>query len=57
MQTDKWQDKDGNDRWTTKIRADSVQFLGSKRDGGAGPAPAPAPTPAGGQEFDDDIPF
>jgi len=29
MQTDKWQDKSGNDRYTTKIIADKVQFLGS----------------------------
>ena len=29
MQTDKWQDKDGNDRYTTKIIANTVQFLGS----------------------------
>lgn len=54
LQTDKWQDKDGNDRWTTKVRADSVQFLGSKRDGAA-PAPAPSAPPA--DDFDDDIPF
>ena len=32
MQTDKWQDKDGNDRYTTKIIADKVQFLGSASD-------------------------
>jgi len=32
MQTDKWQDKDGNDRYTTKIIANTVQFLGSASD-------------------------
>ena len=32
MQTDKWQDKDGNDRYTTKIIANTVQFLGSAAD-------------------------
>ena len=30
LQTDKWQDKSGADRWTTKVRADTVQFLDSK---------------------------
>ena len=54
LQTDKWQDKDGNDRWTTKVRADSVQFLGSKGDRTSAPAPAPSTPP---DEFDDDIPF
>lgn len=58
MQTDKWQDKTGADRWTTKVRADTVQFLDSKRDseqqrppaGGGQPPPSP-------DDFDDDIPF
>ncbi len=55
LQTEKWTDKDGVDRWTTKVRADNVQFLGSPRDGAAPSAPAPAkPQP---DDFDDDIPF
>ena len=55
LQTDKWQDKEGNDRWTTKVRADSVQFLGSKGDRPSKPA---APAPGGNNDdFDDDIPF
>ena len=33
LQTRKWQDKDGNDRWTTEIIANDVKFLG---DGGSG---------------------
>lgn len=60
MQTDKWTDKEGKDRWTTKVRADNVQFLGSKGDGGSRPAQTPTPTPAPSEsqeEFDDDIPF
>lgn len=57
MQTDKWQDKDGKDRWTTKIRADQVQFLGSPRDGAAPAAPKPDPASAPDDKFDDDIPF
>jgi single-strand DNA-binding protein len=65
LQTRKWQDNAGNDRYTTEIVADEMQMLGS-RGGSAGfstgaapaqsePAPAAASAPAG--DFDDDIPF
>ena len=60
LQTDKWDDKDGVTRYSTKVRADNVQFLGSARDGGAAPAAAPAPAAdqkPPQEEFDDDIPF
>jgi len=30
LQTDKWQDKDGNDRFTTKIIANEMQMMGSR---------------------------
>lgn len=30
LQTRKWQDKDGNDKYTTEIVADRMQMLGSK---------------------------
>ena len=33
LQTDKWQDKEGNDRYTTKIKAQRVQFLDTKKQG------------------------
>ncbi len=62
LRTRKWQDKDGNDRYTTEIIADEMQMLGSRSGGGA-PAmsdspPASAPPPqASGDDFDDDIPF
>ena len=36
LQTDKWQDKDGNDRYTTKIRGFTFAFLDRKGDGGGG---------------------
>lgn len=61
LQTDKWQDQDGNDKYTTKVRADSVQFLGAR--GGEGQAQRTQPPPqqqqqqGGQQTFDDDIPF
>ena len=34
IQTRKWQDRDGNDRWSTEVVAFTVQFLGG-RDGGS----------------------
>ncbi|MBN9460267.1 MAG: single-stranded DNA-binding protein [Burkholderiales bacterium] len=37
LKTRKWQDKDGNDRYTTEVIAESMQLLGS-RDGGGAPA-------------------
>ena len=60
LQTRKWQDKEGQDRWSTEILADRVQFIG----GGGGGAGAGsgfdggeaeiAPPASGGS---DDIPF
>ncbi len=38
LQTRKWQDKDGQDRYTTEIRADEMKMLGG-RPGGASDAP------------------
>jgi single-strand DNA-binding protein len=65
LRTRKWQDKSGQDRWTTEIIADEMQMLGG-RGGGGGSAPmsssqdsGPPSTPpqAGPDDFDDDIPF
>ncbi len=72
LRTRKWQDKEGNDRYTTEIVADEMKMLGS-REGGAGASqdgeetarggarersPAPAKQPASNiAEMDDDIPF
>ena len=33
LRTRKWQDKDGNDRYTTEIRCSEMQMLDSKGDG------------------------
>lgn len=60
IRTRKWQDKDGKDRYTTEIEAQSMTMLGSKKDTSGQPAsvdPDPATvvddfTPAG-----DDLPF
>ena len=62
LQTRKWQDKDGNDRYTTEVRGDRVVLLGGGAGGGGrreqperaelhdqqGPAEMPA---------EDDVPF
>ena len=61
LRTRKWQDRDGNDRYTTEIVANEMQMLGGR--GGAAPsAPMPArgaaePAPAAADDLDDDIPF
>jgi single-strand DNA-binding protein len=70
LRTRKWQDKDGQDRYSTEIRADVMQMLGRREGGGepraettpatkaAGPAPAAAKKPAGKfDDLEDDIPF
>ena len=73
IRTRKWQDKDGQDRYSTEIVGDRMQLLGSRGGGGAEMAPrasAAAPSGAGGgaprapakssgpfDEMDDDIPF
>ena len=57
LQTRKWQDKEGNDRYTTEIVADRVQFVGAAAAGGderLDPGPAEPAAAAGG---DSDIPF
>jgi single-strand DNA-binding protein len=36
LQTRKWQDKDGNDKYTTEIRADRITLLGGGGGGAAG---------------------
>lgn len=65
LQTRKWQDKDGQDRYTTEIVANEMQMLGSKDSSASDRAASnrsdqsPQPTPATGSadDFDDDIPF
>jgi single-strand DNA-binding protein len=64
LQTRKWQDKSGNDRYTTEIIANEMQMLGGRGSSAgyaAEPAPAaaqPATADSGGPgDFDDDIPF
>lgn len=69
LQTRKWQDKDGNDRYTTEVKGQNFQFLGGGQ-GQQGGNSAPRnngqqadsrdtgqQSDAPQQEFDDDIPF
>ena len=72
LQTRKWQDRTGQDKWTTEVVANDVRFLGGGRsdgqqrssyDGGgggysAGPAQSsPAPAPEVPPYENEDIPF
>ena len=44
LQTRKWQDKEGQDRYTTEIVADRMQMLGNREGGGAPSSAGDAPT-------------
>jgi len=70
LRTRKWQDKNGNDRYTTEVEAREMQMLGSRggnaggmgsAGGGAGGGRQTAPAQAAPQGddggWDDDIPF
>ena len=46
LQTNKWQDKEGNDRYTTQIVANEMQMLGSRGSSSANQEPAPQKNPA-----------
>ncbi|MCX7175501.1 MAG: single-stranded DNA-binding protein [Proteobacteria bacterium] len=69
LKTRKWQDKEGQDRYTTEIVADQMKMLGSRQgsgdmnesaprerpaqSGGGSQAPAPQSAPAAGSGFND----
>lgn len=65
LATNKWQDKEGNDRWTTEIIANQMQMLGGRPTGNSTSSKSksnenqqsPLEPPAGTDDFDDDIPF
>ena len=48
LQTRKWQDKDGQDKYTTEIVANAMQMLGSRQGMGGGDRDSGAERPAGG---------
>ena len=67
LQTRKWQDRDGHDRYTTEIRSDRIVLLGGRGGGGGGtdggdyvsraPSPGGGPAPGPPELTEDDIPF
>jgi single-strand DNA-binding protein len=73
LETRKWTDKEGHERYSTEIRADRMQMLGSRSGGSdrmappeddaprasATPAKKPATAGKGGnfEDLEDDIPF
>jgi single-strand DNA-binding protein len=73
LRTRKWQDKDGQDRYSTEVRGDVMQMLGRREGGGEpraesasraeGPGKGPATPPAAKKpagkfdDMEDDIPF
>jgi single-strand DNA-binding protein len=69
LRTRKWQDREGQDRYTTEIVANEMQMLGGRSGSGGSyersappareePAQASRTGPSGGgDDFDDDIPF
>lgn len=62
IKTEKYTDKDGNDKFAVRIKADSMQLLGGTKPQESAPAYAPSPAPQ--QRFkttplpvdDDDLP-
>jgi len=64
IRTRKWQDKEGQDRYTTEIEANEMQMLGGRQsespasaDGPSTPHPNQRTSPSGFDDMDDDIPF
>jgi len=68
MQTDKWQDDQGNDRFTTKIIVNDMQMLSGRGDSGGvqsqprqeqaqQPSREPGSDDAPADDFDSDVPF
>ena len=63
LQTRKWQDKEGNDKYTTEILGNEMNMLGSRQSSGDGGAydqsqPAQKPAePSASNISEEDIPF
>lgn len=53
LQTRKWEDADGNDRWTTEVVVNDMQMLGRREV----PAEKPKQPALAGDDFDDSLPF
>jgi single-strand DNA-binding protein len=59
LRTRKWQDRDGNDRWTTEVVANEMQMLGGRADSSAPARSVESSAAMSGppSDMDDDIPF
>ena len=58
LQTRKWQDKEGKDRYTTEIVADRMQMFGGRQESSKEPQAAPnSGKQSGFESMDDDVPF
>ena len=64
IRTRKWQDKEGQERYTTEIEANEMQMLGGKQSGESAPSQpkqeqrnAQGAQGGGMADMDDDIPF
>jgi len=61
LQTRKWTDQSGNDRYSTEVVlqrfGSTLTMLGSRDDASEGSQREPSPASAGSMDLDDDIPF
>ena len=62
LQTRKWEDKEGNERWTTEIVANQMQMLGDRMSNdmsndNASSSQSSSDNDFSTDDFDDDIPF
>ena len=61
LQTRKWEDRDGNERWTTEIVGSQLEMLGDRMSSGSSQSnnmdQSTSKSKFSDDEFDDDIPF
>ena len=62
LQTRKWEDKEGNERWTTEVVGNQMQMLGDRMSNdmsndNASSSQSSSDNDFSTDEFDDDIPF
>ena len=61
LQTRKWEDRDGNERWTTEIVGSQLEMLGDRMSSGPSQSnnmdQSTSKSKFSDDEFDDDIPF
>lgn len=57
LRSRQWQDKDGNNRYTTEIVADTMQMVGKRDDNASNESTPSSPDIENNNEVDDDLPF